>query len=157
MTTRLTRYCLFAATTTFLAACSSPPPRAPEGTPPSKYYLNDGPMKGITQEMVDALPEPVPQREPLSKWAKRPYEVLGRKFTPMTELAPYTVRAKPGAPVSAPCTWEEVERGTVDPGTFTVRDMPERIEKVGDLWGDMKRRGRSLKTPIAKLRALRGG
>ena len=29
---------------------------------------------------------------------------------------------KPGAPVSAPCTWEEVERGDVGPRTFTLRD-----------------------------------
>jgi hypothetical protein len=33
--------------------------------------------------------------------------------------------------------------------------MPERIEKVGDLWADLKRRGRSLKAPIEKLRRLR--
>ena len=51
-------------------------------------------LTGITQEMVDALPEPVPRREPLNKWAARPYEVLGRKFTPMTELAPFKQRGK---------------------------------------------------------------
>jgi DNA primase len=42
----------------------------------------------------------------------------------------------------------------VDPGTFTLRNMPKRIEKVGDLWTDMKRRGRSLKSPTEKLRRL---
>jgi bifunctional non-homologous end joining protein LigD len=65
------------------------------------------------------------------------------------------VRAKPGAPVSAPCTWKEVERGQVGPRTFTLRNMPERAEKVGDLWADMRRRGRSLKRPIEILRRLR--
>jgi len=43
----------------------------------------------------------------------------------------------------------------VDPGTFTVRNMPERIEAVGDLWADMKRRGKSLKAPMEKLRRLK--
>ena len=57
----------------------------------------------------------------------------------------------------AECTWEEIERGEVDPGTFNLRNMPERIEAVGDLWGDLKRRGRSLKGPSEKLRSLRGG
>jgi len=87
----------------------------------------------------------------------RIYVDTGRNGYSATFAAPYTVRAKRGAPVSAPCTWEEIERGTVDPGTFTVRNMPERIEKVGDLWADMKRRGRSLKAPLEKLRRLRGG
>jgi bifunctional non-homologous end joining protein LigD len=85
------------------------------------------------------------------------YVDTGRNGYSATFAAPYTVRAKRGAPVSAPCTWEEVERGEVDPGTFTVQNMPERIEQVGDLWADMKRRARSLKGPSEKLRSLRGG
>src|SRR5215203_1060588 len=85
----------------------------------------------------------------------RIYVDTGRNGYSATFAAPYTVRAKPGAPVSAPCTWEEIERGKVDPGTFTVRNMPERIKKVGDLWADMKRRSKSLKASIEKLRRLR--
>jgi len=78
----------------------------------------------------------------------------GRNGFSATFAAAYTVRAKPGAPVSAPCTWQEVERGTVKPDSFTLRNMPDRIEKVGDLWADMRKRGRSLKQPMEKLRRL---
>ncbi|MGH9408378.1 MAG: non-homologous end-joining DNA ligase, partial [Vicinamibacterales bacterium] len=39
----------------------------------------------------------------------------GRNVYSATFAAAYAVRAKPGAPVSAPCTWEEVERGKVEP------------------------------------------
>ena len=85
----------------------------------------------------------------------RIYVDTGRNGYSATFAAPYTVRAKPGAPVSAPCSWEELERGEVDPGTFTVTNMPERIEAVGDLWADMSRRGRSLKSPMEKLRRLK--
>lgn len=84
----------------------------------------------------------------------RIYVDTGRNGYGATFAAVYTVRAKPGAPVSAPCTWEEVERGEVQPGTFTLRNMPSRVAKVGDLWADMRRRGRSLKRPIEKLRRL---
>ena len=76
----------------------------------------------------------------------------GRNNYSATWAAPYAVRAKPGAPVSAPCTWEEVERGDVGPRTFTVRAMPARIAEVGDLWSDLRKRGRSLARPIARLR-----
>jgi bifunctional non-homologous end joining protein LigD len=56
--------------------------------------------------------------------------------------------------VSAPCTWEEIEKGKVDPGTFNLRNMPERVEAVGDLWAGVLRKGRSLKGPAEKLRRL---
>jgi bifunctional non-homologous end joining protein LigD len=62
------------------------------------------------------------------------------------------VRAKRGAPVSAPCTWDEIERGTVEPRTFTLRNMAARLERVGDLWAEMRRRKRSLRQPIERLR-----
>ncbi len=83
----------------------------------------------------------------------RLYVDTGRNGYSATFAAAYTIRAKRGAPVSAPCTWDEVERGNVAPGTFTLRNMPLRVAKVGDLWADM-RRGRSLKRPIEKLRRL---
>jgi bifunctional non-homologous end joining protein LigD len=84
----------------------------------------------------------------------RIYVDTGRNGYSATFAAAYTVRAKAGAPVSAPCTWDEVVRGEVEPRTFTLRNIPERIAKVGDLWADMRRRGRSLKRPIEKLRRL---
>ena len=64
----------------------------------------------------------------------------GRNRQGATFAAAYTVRAKPGAPVSAPCTWEEVERGDAQPQTFTLRSMPARLAKVGDLWKDLIKR-----------------
>jgi bifunctional non-homologous end joining protein LigD len=54
-----------------------------------------------------------------------------------TYAAAYAVRPKPGAPVSAPCTWEEVESGEAGPQTFTLRTMAERLHTRGDLWGNI--------------------
>jgi bifunctional non-homologous end joining protein LigD len=71
-----------------------------------------------------------------------------------TFAAPYAVRARPGAPVSAPCTWEEIEAGTVAPRTFTLRTMAARLAAAGDLWKDVPRRKRSLGRAIAKLRRI---
>jgi len=51
-----------------------------------------------------------------------------------TVAAAYTVRARPGAPVSAPCTWDEIARGEAQPQAFRLRDMAARIARVGDLW-----------------------
>jgi bifunctional non-homologous end joining protein LigD len=68
-----------------------------------------------------------------------------------TFAAAYAVRARPGAPVSAPCSWAEIERGDVAPQTFNLRNMAERIAEAGDLWKDMRRRRRSLRRPLARL------
>ena len=84
----------------------------------------------------------------------RIYIDTGRNGYSATFAAAYTVRAKRGAPVSAPCTWEEIEKGTVNPGTFTLTNMPARIKKAGDLWADMLRKKRSLTKPIDKLKRL---
>jgi bifunctional non-homologous end joining protein LigD len=48
-----------------------------------------------------------------------------------TIAAPYTVRPKPGAPVSAPLRWSEVN-GRLDPARFTIRTMPARAERLGE-------------------------
>ena len=80
----------------------------------------------------------------------------GRNGYSATHAAAYAVRARPGAPVSAPCTWEELESGKAAPRTFTLRNMAKRIDTVGDLWSDMRRRKRSLKGAVEKLRRLAG-
>jgi bifunctional non-homologous end joining protein LigD len=85
----------------------------------------------------------------------RIYVDTGRNGYSATFAAAYTVRAKRGAPVSAPCTWHEIERGEVGPATFTLRTMPARVAAVGDLWADMRRRGRSLKRAVEKLEKLK--
>jgi bifunctional non-homologous end joining protein LigD len=78
----------------------------------------------------------------------------GRNGYSATFAAAYTVRAKAGAPVSAPCSWGELESGEVGPRSLTLRNMAQRISEVGDLWADMLRRRRSLKRPIELLKKL---
>ena len=73
-----------------------------------------------------------------------------------TFAAVYAVRSKPGAPVSAPCTWAELERGTIEPRTFTLRTMAERIAEVGELWADMLGKSCSLQRPLEALAAKAG-
>jgi bifunctional non-homologous end joining protein LigD len=48
----------------------------------------------------------------------------------------YSVRPKPKATVSAPVTWEELERG-VRMDDFRIDNMPERVRSLGDLWKPM--------------------
>ena len=47
------------------------------------------------------------------------------------------------APVAAPLPWSEVEEGRFDPQRHTLRTMPRRVERDGDPWSGITRRGRS--------------
>lgn len=61
-----------------------------------------------------------------------------------TAVAAYSTRARPGAHVSAPVTWEELADG-VAPSDFTVRTMSDRLSKLRhDPWGDFAAAARPL-------------
>jgi len=109
---------------------------------------------GVGALSVSLAPDALTQEFSKADRRGRIYVDTGRNGYSATFAAPYTVRAKTGAPVSAPCTWDEIERGEVEPGSFNLRNMPERIERVGDLWAGLRRKGRSLKGPMERLRDL---
>lgn len=50
-----------------------------------------------------------------------------------TVVAPYSLRAIDGAPVSAPLKWSEITK-RLDPSRYNIRTMPDRVAKVGDLF-----------------------
>jgi bifunctional non-homologous end joining protein LigD len=70
----------------------------------------------------------------------------GRNEFGATYAAPYAVRPLPAAPVSNPCSWDEVESGAALPSTFTLRSMKQRIEAVGDLWAPIHEKPCALPT-----------
>jgi len=59
-----------------------------------------------------------------------------------TVFGAWSVRARPGAQVSAPLTWDEV--AVVDPDELTIRTVPERLAENGDPWEAIGARPQSL-------------
>lgn len=51
-----------------------------------------------------------------------------------TLVAPYSPRARPGAPVSAPIGWEELDDPDLRPDGFTIRTVLDRVAERGDLF-----------------------
>jgi len=105
----------------------------------------------VGRVLVERDPENLTQEFSKVDRAGRILVDTGRNGYSATFAATYTVRAKAGAPVSAPCTWDEVSSGEVGPRTFTLRMMEKRIAEVGDLWKDLLKSKRSLKAAIKKL------
>ena len=68
----------------------------------------------------------------------------GRNEYSATFAAAYAVRPRPGAPVSAPCRWDEIEKGAVTPTSFTLRTMAARVRDAGDPWSGLLASSHSL-------------
>jgi len=69
-------------------------------------------------------------------------------------VAPYAVRARPGAPVATPIEWSELDGASMRADLFTIRDVAKRVADRGDPWTDLARHARSLSQPLDKLRRM---
>lgn len=67
-----------------------------------------------------------------------------------TIVSPYSVRPSPLATVSTPLRWEEVDRH-LDPKNFTLKTVPDRVKKNGDLLKPLLRNRVDLRAALSKL------
>jgi bifunctional non-homologous end joining protein LigD len=81
---------------------------------------------------VEAEPEIATVARPLDARGGKVYIDWGQNGQGQTVVAPFSVRPLPGAPVSCPLRWDEVT-ARLDPRRFTMRTMPARLERLGDL------------------------
>jgi bifunctional non-homologous end joining protein LigD len=63
----------------------------------------------------------------------------------------YSPRGEPGAPVSMPLAWEELERA--HPLDFRIANVAERLAQVGDRWRDGLTPKQSLESVLRREKA----
>ena len=63
----------------------------------------------------------------------------------------YSVRARPGAPVSTPLTWDELKKLN-NPHKFTIRTVPTRLKRLGDLFQNVLKDGQDISPFLSALR-----
>jgi bifunctional non-homologous end joining protein LigD len=71
-----------------------------------------------------------------------------------TAVAPYSVRARDGAPVAMPLRWEELLQPATRPDSWTLHTVPSRIARDGDPWADIRSCARTLGAPQRRLQKL---
>ncbi|MGH6904838.1 MAG: non-homologous end-joining DNA ligase [Geminicoccaceae bacterium] len=89
--------------------------------------------------------------------AKRGDRVLldvARNAYGQTAVAPYSVRARPGAPVATPLEWTELDDSRLAPQRYTIKNLFRRLEKKGDPWARIERHARGLQAAQERLTAL---
>ena len=81
----------------------------------------------------------------------RVYLDVMRNAYAQTAVAPYSVRARPGAPVATPLEWDELDARGLRADRFTIRDVPKRLAGQRDPWADISRHARALSGPAERL------
>ncbi len=100
------------------------------------------------RELERRLPGEVTTRWWKEQRGERIFVDYNQNARDRTIASAYSIRPKPGAPVSAPVTWEELDR--VAPEDFTVATMPARFAEVGDLHASIDDAAHSLQ-PLLDL------
>ena len=85
----------------------------------------------------------------------RVYLDVMRNAYAQTAVAPYAVRAKRGAPVATPVTWDELSSRGIRADRYTVRTLPHRLADRDDPWHDLRRHARSLSVARRRLDRIR--
>jgi bifunctional non-homologous end joining protein LigD len=78
------------------------------------------------------------------------YADIMRNAYAQTAVAPYSLRARPGAPVAAPLHWDEVGDHSLAPNRVTLRNIAERLTELGkdgDPWAGISRHRAGLARP----------
>jgi bifunctional non-homologous end joining protein LigD len=74
-----------------------------------------------------------------------------------TLVAPYSLRGRPGAPVSAPIAWSELDDPALCAGGIRLRDVRARLDRRGDPWHALRARAGVVSAARRALAALDDG
>ena len=98
-------------------------------------------VRGIARRMADTLADRHPDSLTVSqrkdKREGRVFVDYLRNAYAQTTVAPYAVRALPGAPVATPIDWHEL--GSTDPRHYTMTSVLRRLAQKDDPWSDIGR------------------
>jgi bifunctional non-homologous end joining protein LigD len=99
--------------------------------------------KTICQFVLQRHPRELTVDWPVERRTGRVFLDYNQNVRGKTLASIYSPRAAPEATVSTPLLWEELSR--VYPTDFTIRNLPARLARIGDLWADILSSRSSLK------------
>ena len=105
--------------------------------------------------LVERHPERLTREQRKAKRGDRVYLDVMRNAYAQTTVAPYAVRARAGAPVATPLSWDELGRADLHPRRYDIANLFRRMAQTDDPWQGMGRHARGLDGPARLLRRLR--
>lgn len=110
--------------------------------------------KEVADELVRAHPGRLTTEAGKKDRGDRLHLDVQRNAYAQTAVAPYSVRARAGAPMATPLTWEQLDDPAVDARRWTLTDAVEQART--NPWAGAMSRGRALGPARLRLAALRG-
>ncbi len=77
---------------------------------------------------------------------------IGRNSLGATMVAPYSLRGRPNAPVSAPIEWDELDG--ITPDGIVLGDIARRLDRIGDPWSNLRADPGSLRSAAQALQKI---
>lgn len=100
-------------------------------------------VRDFAGRAADALaerhPDTLTTAQRKNKRGGRLYLDVMRNAYGQTAVMPYSLRAKPGAPVATPLAWEELGAGDLTARSYHIGNLFRRLGQIDDPWADMKR------------------
>lgn len=98
----------------------------------------------LADEMAEAHPTLCTTEQRIADRNGRVYLDTGRNAYGQTAVAPYSVRARSGAPIATPIEWSELDRPDLTPQRYTIRSIFRRLGQKDDPWAAMHEHARTL-------------
>ena len=121
----------------------------------SKYSYEQS--KALAHLIVTLVHSEVPsftslERSPAKRRRKVYLDYLQNRES-QTLACVYSLRPKPGATVSTPLHWDEVNKG-LSPSQFTITSIFDRLDDIGDIFGAVLKKGISINTVLKRAEAI---
>ncbi len=125
--------------------------------PLKPIYTNDEVVsfaRSIAEYLIGRYPQKLTLSMPKHERGDRIFLDIYRNSYAHHGVAPYSVRALPGAPIATPITWQELLTKGVKSQDYTISNIFRRLGKTKDPWKDMMSHAHTLENAIKKLHNL---
>lgn len=107
----------------------------------------------LAEVLVSRRPNDVTTEQLKKNRGDRLFLDTNRNGMAQTAVPAFAVRAKDGAPVAMPITWDELKDPKLNARSYNIRNARARVESVPDPWSGFAKAARSLGTVLKRLKA----
>ncbi len=110
--------------------------------------------RAMARHLARRHPKELTVEQRKNKRRGRLYLDVMRNAYGQTAVLPYSLRARPGAPVATPLGWDELGRKGLDARSYHLGNLRRRLDAKGDSWASIGRQRRSISAAMRKLESL---